>query len=90
MVQPRFGNGVLGLSLGKILFTVLVIVVVWKAFSMLSRLQQTRRGEVRDEARRPARRRAGRTVELVECPHCGAFHDPTTGCACRRAGGGRA
>ena len=63
-------------------------IAVWKGFTMLSRLQQTRRGEVRDEARRPARRRAGRTVELVECPHCGAFHDPTTGCACRRPGAG--
>lgn len=84
------GNGVLGLSLGKILFTVLVIIAVWKAFSMISRLQQTRRGEVRDEARRPARRRNGKTVELVECPHCGAFHDPATGCACRRPGAGPA
>lgn len=74
----------LGLSLGKIIFTVLVIVAVWKAFAMVSKLQQQRSESVRDQARRPARRPGAKTVELVECPRCGAYHDPAQGCACRR------
>ena len=78
-----------GLSLGKIIFTILIIVVVWKAFSMISRLQQGQaRGEVKDRARRPAKRAGPKTVELVECPACGSFHDPVAGCSCRRPGSG--
>ena len=77
----------LGLSLGKIIFTILIIVVVWKAFSMISRLQQGQpRGAVKDRARRPAKRSGAGAVELVECPACGAFHDPRVGCSCRRPG----
>ena len=78
----------LGLSLTKIIFTVLVIIAVWKGFAMLARLQQAHKSEVRDAARRPARR-GGRTVELVECPRCGAFHDPASGCRCGRPGASR-
>jgi hypothetical protein len=75
---------VLGLSLGKIIFTVLVIVAVWKGFAMLSRLQQQQKERVKAGARRPARRPGKATVDLVECPRCGAFHDPAEPCRCSR------
>jgi hypothetical protein len=80
--------GLLGLSLGKVIFTVLIIIVIWKGFSMISRLQQAQKGgEVRDQAKRPARRRDAGAVELVQCPACGAYHDPRVGCSCRHPGG---
>lgn len=74
----------LGLSLGKIIFTVLVIIAVWKGFAMISRFQQQQKAKVRDEARRPAKRQGKATVDLVECPRCGAFYDPAQGCRCTR------
>lgn len=85
------GKRLLGLSLGKIIFTILIIIVVWKAFSMVSRLQQGAKSEaVRDQAKRPARRQDAKAVELVQCPACGAYHDPRVGCSCRHPGGNAA
>lgn len=74
----------LGLSVGKILFTILIIVVVWKAFAMISRLQQAQKQRVRDRGRsRPATRHGrGQTVDLVACPRCGSYYDPAIGCEC--------
>lgn len=81
------GDGV-GLSLGKILFTVLVIVLVWKGFGLVGRLARERREELaaRAQGRAARRRRHGsqgsRTVELVQCRRCGAYFDPAEGCSC--------
>lgn len=80
----------LGLSLTKILFTILVIVVVWKGFGLVNRLAGERRGSLGQRAaNRPAwrGRRRGATVELVQCRHCGAYFDPAEGCDCRARAG---
>jgi hypothetical protein len=76
---------VFGLSLSKILFTVLIAVAVWKGFMMISRIARERELQaVRDKSK--ARARAGRqgTIELVECARCGAYFDPRQGCRCGR------
>lgn len=79
----------LGLSLSKLLFTAVVIVLVWLVFRHASRiLAGGRKRESRVErARRAAedvtRARAARaeaepspaphTVDLMQCPQCGAY-----------------
>jgi hypothetical protein len=88
---------VLGLSLSKILFTILIIVAIWKGFMLLNRLANQRRASVKKGAAKPAQRDAAAqpagTIELRECPRCGAYVDPREGCRCgerrneaRRAG----
>lgn len=72
-----------GLSLGKILLTILIIVIVWKGFAFVSRLAREREKVLAQRAgRRPARRRGGDAVELVRCRRCGAYFDPSEGCRC--------
>jgi hypothetical protein len=82
------GSRVFGLSLSKILLIVLVIVVVWKGFALVSRLASERKAALKRQAG-AARRAAGAsraapagTVELRECPRCGAYVDPREGCRC--------
>jgi hypothetical protein len=78
---------VLGLSLSKILFTIMIVIAVWKGFALVSRLASERQATVK--RRRPAEpaadapraQRAG-TIELRECPRCGAYIDPREGCKC--------
>jgi hypothetical protein len=46
-----------GLSLGKILLTILIIVIVWKGFAFVSRLARDREKTLAQRAaRRPTRR----------------------------------
>ena len=77
----------LGLSLSKILFTILIIVAIWKGFTLLNRLAGERKATLKRQAaaRRAAEashaRRSG-TVELRPCPRCGAYVDPREGCQC--------
>lgn len=77
-----------GLSLSKILFTILVIVIVWKGFALVSRLARERQAALAERARtRPAAgRQRGDTVELVRCRRCGAYFDPADGCRCGQQG----
>ena len=74
---------VLGLSLTKILVTILIAVAVWKSFTLIGRLARER--EVR-AVRNASKRRAtsGRqgAIELIECSRCGAYFDPRQGCRC--------
>ena len=79
-----------GLSLSKILFTILIAVVVWKGFALVGRLarerqQQTR--SVRQDSSASQRATGQRTIELVECRRCGAYVDPSKGCRCEQARG---
>ena len=72
-----------GLSLSKLLFTILVVVAVWKGFALIGRLAREREADAVD--RRPSGYRRTpnrRTIELVECPRCGAYFDPSEGCKC--------
>jgi hypothetical protein len=71
-----------GISLGKILLTILIIVIVWKGFAFVTRIAREREKAVAQRRRRPARRRAGDAVELVRCRRCGAYFDPAEGCRC--------
>jgi hypothetical protein len=77
---------VLGLSLSKILFTILIIVAIWKGFMLINRLANQRRATVKKRPAGPVRQ-DGRpqptgTIELRECPRCGAYVDPREGCRC--------
>jgi hypothetical protein len=81
-------SGVLGLSLTKILFTILIAVAVWKAFTLIGRLARERElRAVRHKSGERARARRSGTIELIECARCGAYFDPQRGCHC---GQGRA
>jgi hypothetical protein len=70
---------VFGLSLSKLLFTILVVVAVWKGFALVGRLARERQA---DAVGRHRRTPSQRTIELVECPRCGAYFDPAEGCKC--------
>ncbi len=77
----------LGLSLSKILFTILIIVAVWKGFALVSRLAGERQATVKrrrkaEPAAGAARPQRPGTIELRECPRCGAYIDPREGCKC--------
>jgi len=85
MPRSRAGErAVFGLSISKILFTILIVIVVWKGFAMVNRLaRQRQQAEV--ARRRPASRPTAssrQTIELVECQRCGAYFDPREGCRC--------
>ena len=78
----------LGLSLGKILVTILILVAIWKGFTLVNRLASERKAALRRQAgaarratKRPYAKRSG-TVELRPCPRCGAYVDPREGCHC--------
>jgi hypothetical protein len=72
---------VLGLSLTKILLTILVAVAIWKGFSLIGRLARERQARAVQGRRGSQARRAG-TIELIECARCGAYFDPRQGCRC--------
>jgi hypothetical protein len=79
---------VLGLTLSKILVTLLIIVAIWKGFAMVSRLASERQAAVKRRASGNAAHPAGpRTVEMRACPRCGAYVDPREGCPCGARGG---
>lgn len=76
----------LGLSLTKILFTILIVVVIWKGFGLIGRLARDRQARAVSGKRGAQAGRAG-AIELIECARCGAYFDPKQGCRCgdRRA-----
>ncbi|MGH6943737.1 MAG: hypothetical protein ACREH6_05905 [Geminicoccaceae bacterium] len=72
-----------GLSLAKVLFTILVIVVIWRGFALLGRLAKTRDERLAARPSRPGGKSPRpSTVDLVRCPDCGAYFDPREGCHC--------
>jgi hypothetical protein len=77
---------VLGLSLSKILVTILIIVAIWKGFTLVSRLAGERKAALKRQAGTARRAEASHaqpgTVELRPCPRCGAYVDPREGCHC--------
>jgi hypothetical protein len=75
----------LGLSLSKILLTILIAVAVWKGFALIGRLAREREVRaVRHKGGERARAGAPGAIELVECPRCGAYFHPQAGCRCER------
>jgi hypothetical protein len=77
---------VLGLSLTKILFTILIAVAVWRSFAFIGRLAREREARaVRNARQQRATARGSGTIELSECSRCGAYFDPRQGCRCGNA-----
>jgi hypothetical protein len=72
---------VLGLSLTKILLTILVAVAIWKGFGLIGRLARERQARA-VQGRRGSQARGAGTIELIECARCGAYFDPRQGCRC--------
>ena len=70
----------LGLSFGKILLIVLVIVVAWRGLRIYHQLQA--RLADREASRAPSGggRPTPRATDLVECPRCGTFVPNGTFC----------
>jgi hypothetical protein len=78
---------VFGLTLSKILFTILLVIVVWKGFALVGRLARERRQAEALRQRSGGRPKAASSrgaIELVECQRCGAYVDPREGCHCER------
>ena len=74
---------VLGLSLTKILFTILIAVAVWRSFTFIGRLAREREARaVRNGNKQRATARGSGAIELIECSRCGAYFDPRQGCRC--------
>jgi hypothetical protein len=74
---------VFGLSLTKILITVLIAVAVWKSFAVIGRLVRERdMRAVRNTSKQRATARGRGTIELIQCSRCGAYFDPGQGCRC--------
>jgi hypothetical protein len=73
----------LGLSLGKIVFTLLVIFAVWRAWKMIGPLLARLQAPDPPKAKGPAERPDARPVELVECELCGTFVPKGTRCPSR-------
>ncbi len=79
-----------GLTLGKLVFTIFVVIAIWKAFTYVSRLTHERqqadglRKRAANATSRTRRAARGPTIELVECPRCGAYVDAGEGCSCGR------
>jgi hypothetical protein len=71
----------LGLSLSKILITILIAVALWKGFALVGRLARERQARAVQGRQRQQGRGAG-TIELIECSRCGAYFDPKQGCRC--------
>ena len=66
----------LGLSLSKILFTVMLVVAVWKGWRLLSvirdKISDPPAEQVQRSPRRAARARP-QAETLYECPHCHTY-----------------
>ncbi len=77
-----------GFSLPKLLFTILIIAIVWYGFKMIGRLDE-RRKEAAPSRRAPAQRKAATqedsAQDLVACARCGTFVTPENPRSCGRA-----
>jgi len=77
--------------INKILFTIFIIIAIWKGFSMLSKFAKSREDNAvanrGDRARGASTTPSGepKAVEMVPCPRCGAYTDPRELCSCRRS-----
>lgn len=76
-----------GLSLSKVLFTIVVVVAVWRAWKLWGPLVQRLTGGP-DAARRtapPPGKAQAPPVDLIACPHCGTYVPRTLACPSRAA-----
>jgi len=65
----------LGLSIGKILVIIGVVLAVWRGLKMVTALRDRLdlQEKLRAQRERETTRAAARPTELVECPKCGTF-----------------
>lgn len=68
-----------GLSFTKLIFTLLVIVAIWRAFKLIQRLQARRQAAAEGVM---TRAQPARPLELEACPLCGTYV-PKHGPRCR-------
>lgn len=63
------------LSFSKIIFTALVIVVVWQGFKLFNRFKQVSENEQPKQTRHKKKSQP-KTVaqEMEKCPECGVYH----------------
>jgi hypothetical protein len=77
------------LSLFKILFTVVVIYLVWVGFKYRRRITEVTKNVMEERARaaEAAARKPGMPVaqDLVPCAKCGSYIAVGTRCACEKA-----
>lgn len=76
-----------GLSLSKVLFTILVVIAVWRAWKLWGPLVQRLTGGTGPARRsaQPQPRPEAPPLDLVACPHCGAYVPRTLACPSRAA-----
>lgn len=77
----------LGFSLPKLLFTALIIAVVWYGFKYLNRLQEHRGGKAPTQSKKTDQSARDADYEdLVACKTCGDFGVAKGRPACGRTG----
>ena len=75
-----------GISLAKILFTVLAVVGIWYAFRWMNRMGQRGAAKARNGIRRTAESRGMPVADLTACPVCGSYVVAGPSAACGKAG----
>lgn len=74
-----------GFSLQKLLFTILVIAIVWYGFKMIARIQERRsEGDAASRRRRRSGGAAAEAEEMVACALCGTFVPARNARSCGR------
>jgi hypothetical protein len=82
-----------GLSYGKIIVTILVILAVWRAWKLWGPLLQRLSREPQPQPAQRSDVPKAPSLDLIECPHCGTYVPRMTACPSRelcrlqRAGG---
>lgn len=63
------------LSFSKIIFTALVIVVVWQGFKLFNRAKQISSNDQPKQTRQQKKNQSGSVPqEMDKCPNCGVYH----------------
>ena len=78
-----------GFSLGKLIFTVIVVAVVWYGFKMLNRLGEERRDKLARQDKPVKKSNKTSTSnndaeDMVACSVCGTFVAPSSVSNCGR------
>jgi len=78
-----------GFSLGKLIFTALIVAAVWYGFKMVNRLSDERRNKLakQNNPAKPAEKQSagGNDAEdMVACRVCGTFVAPSSAGNCGR------
>ncbi len=83
-----------GFSIQKLIFTVLVVVVVWYVFKMIGRLDERKKAQVNargGSGKKPAEAPGARSgsggdaEDMLACPRCGTYVSRANPSACGRS-----